>query len=193
MKQTDSDAIKSATSVYTYWFIDCVYYGFTSDLKFDFNYTDPDHEHVVEALIVADFTPLPPSTTVPPPTTTTKATTTTAKPTTTTTPTTTKPTTTTAPTTAKPTTATAVTTSVNPKVADANKNLVKREVSTKDPQKIMKKVNGTLVPYIGSFPYVCNGTEVTIDPRKTYGYFTDVIDVKGMFSCLWFGTILSLL
>lgn len=197
LKKTDADYVKSAPTILSYWFVDCVYYGFNQDLKFDFNYTDPDKTHVVEALIVADFTPLPPTTTVPPSTTTTKATTTTPKPTTTTT-TTTKPTTkTTTTTTSKPTTVTPVTTSVKPNVSTENpnavsmtvtsKHLVKREsvnpipVKTNSTSKIMVKINGTLVPYNGSFPYVCNSTQVTIDPKKAYGYFSEVIDVKGEF------------
>lgn len=193
MKKTDADYVKSAPSLLSYWFVDCVYYGFTQDLKFDFNYTDPDNIHVVEALVVADFTPLLPTTTVKP-STTTKATTTTSKPTTTT-PTTTKPTTKTTTTTSKPSTATTTikpnVTTVIPPVASISmttaQHLVKREVTFALPMKnstskVMVKVNGTLVPYNGSFPYICNNTQVTVDPTKSYGYFTEVIDVKGEFA-----------
>lgn len=185
LKQTDANYIKSAPTVLSYWFVDCVYYGFNNYLQFDFNYTDPDKTHVVEALVVADFTPLPPTTTVPP-STTTKATTTTPKPTTTPQPTTTK---TTPTTTSRPTTVTPSTTSVKPNVSTSvpSKHVVKREavnsvaVKSNSTSKIMVKVNGSLVPYNGSFPYVCNSTQVTIDPKKAYGYFSEVIDVKGKF------------
>lgn len=206
LKKTDADYIKSAPTVITYWFVDCVYYGLTNDMIFNFNYTDPDHTHMVEALVVADFTPLPPTTTIPPSTTTTKTTTT--KPTTTTpttpttkittttktTTTTTKTTTTTAKTTTKPTVVT-VKSTVQPNITTANsivgstgKSLVKREalpppkqvpVFNNSTSKVMVKVNGTLVPYNVSFPYVCNNTHVTIDPKKSYGYFAKEVVVKG--------------
>lgn len=194
IKQTDRDYIKNATSVFTYWFIDCTYYGITTDMKFLFNYTSPGDEHTVEALVMADFTPLPPTTTVPPSTTTTKSTTTTTKPTITTskpTSTTNKPNSTTTIATIKPnyvTTkkpnggTTTVSTSIGP--STAAKTLRKRSVDTKvstNVQKVMMVVNGTKVPYNVSFPYVCNGTQVATDSKKTYGYFFRKVQVRGKF------------
>lgn len=188
LKKTDANYIRTAPTVLSYWFVDCVYYGVNQDLSFNFNYNESDKTHTVETLILADFTPLPPTTTVPP-STTTKATTTTSKPTTTSTTTTTTTTTTKTSTTKTP--AVTTLTSLKPSVTTSkslmsNKNLVKREVDTGANVKnksstIMMKVNGTLVPYDGplKFPYVCNNTQVTIDPSMTYGYFSEVIDVKG--------------
>lgn len=190
VKETDWDYIKNATTLFTYWFIDCTYYGITTDMKFFFNYTSPGEEHTVEALLMADFTPLPPTTTVPPSTTTTKPTTTTSKPTTTTkNPNTTTPSTTINPnsvTTEKPNSVSSITmmasTSAGPNLAA--KMLRKRSTDTnvkvnavKAP-KIMMLVNGTKVPYNVSFPYVCNGTQVATDSKKTYGYFFREVQVK---------------
>lgn len=193
IKQTDRDYIKNATSVFTYWFVDCTYYGITTDMKFLFNYTSAGDEHTVEALVMADFTPLPPTTTVPPTTTTTKPSTTTSKPTTPTSKTTTttaKPNSTTTVTTVKPTVptgnpiniTTAVTTSVRPSVVA--KSLRRRSTDTNvdlNAPKIMTVVNGLKVPYNVSFPYVCNGTQVATDSKKSYGYFFRKVQVKGEF------------
>jgi hypothetical protein len=43
---------------------------------------------------------------------------------------------------------------------------------------IMVNINGTLQPYKGSFPFVCNSTQVATDSRKTYGYFFKKIKVR---------------
>ncbi|CAH0384173.1 unnamed protein product [Bemisia tabaci] len=81
----DHNFIKNATSLLTFWFIDCIYYGMTSNLEpFSFNYTKPDTKHHLETITIADFSPLPP-TTVAPPTTTPSPTTSTTTSTTTTT------------------------------------------------------------------------------------------------------------
>lgn len=188
LKSTDADLVKPARTL-TYWFIDCTYYGFRNDFIFPFNYTKPDETHFIEALVVADFTPLPP------PTTTT--TTTTARPSTTTIPT--KPTTTT--TTVKPNTTTTIPTTIKPitttpkattlaptfstqSITNVAKSIVKRDLNqnTTTTSNIKVNVNGTLVKYNGSFPYVCNSTAVATDPEKTYGYFFRKIEVKGKLS-----------
>ena len=220
IKESDRDYIKNAPTVLTYWFIDCTYYGITTDFKFPFNYTTPDEEHFVEALVLADFTPLPPTTTVPPSTTTTKPTsTTTTKPTSTTTTkptstTTTKPTSTTSKsttatptskttttfkpnsnttTTIKPNNTAVISTTIKPGSTSSGnmttKVLNKRSVPTNSldvinrvknvTPRIMVKVNGALVPYNGSFPFVCNGTQVATDSKKSYGYFYRLVNVKG--------------
>ncbi|XP_067007546.2 uncharacterized protein [Anabrus simplex] len=59
---------KNATSIFTYWFVDCVYYGYSTDFRFLFNYTEM-RSYNVEALVVASFDEIP-DTTVPPLTTT---------------------------------------------------------------------------------------------------------------------------
>ncbi|XP_044269601.1 uncharacterized protein LOC123014514 [Tribolium madens] len=160
LKPTDADFIKQAPSVLTYWFIDCVYYGFRKDFEFPFNYTQAEKEHLIEALVVADFSPPP-----PPPTTTTPTptTTTTIKPNSTTTSTTTP----------KPTTTTQKTTTKTP---PTNSTKVKRDVNSQS--KIMVNMNGTLQPYNGNFPFVCNGTQVATDIQKTYGYFFKNVKVR---------------
>lgn len=59
----------SATSVMTYWFVDCKFSGISNDFSFLKKYNKTDQEHTVEALIVAGFDPittLAPSTTVAP-------------------------------------------------------------------------------------------------------------------------------
>ncbi|XP_063920014.1 uncharacterized protein LOC135135010 isoform X2 [Zophobas morio] len=154
LKPTDADFIKRAPTVLTYWFVDCTYYGFRRDFIFPFNYTQAEQEHFVEALVVADFTPLPPPTTTTPSTTT--STTTTTKPTTTSKTTTTSTTTTPKPTTTKSSTVAPTTT------PPVNKTVGKRDVKQQT----------------GIFPFVCNSTQVVTDPRKTYGYFAKKIKVK---------------
>ncbi|CAG9829698.1 unnamed protein product [Diabrotica balteata] len=170
LKQSDADFIKTAPTIRTYWFVDCVYYGITNEFDFAHIYPDPYQNHTVEALVMADFTPLPTTTTTPPTTTTktTTTTTTTPKPSTTVS-TTTKPTTTT--TTLKPT---AITTT-------SNKPKVRRHITdpTIKPQSNIKIfVNNTLVPYNVSFPYVCNSSYVATDPKTFYGYFYKKFEAK---------------
>ncbi|KAJ8925122.1 hypothetical protein NQ315_001304 [Exocentrus adspersus] len=151
VKETDKEYIDKATTILTYWFVDCTYYGISSDFNFTFNYTVPEEEHEVEALVMADFTPLPPTTTT----------------------TTTPPSTTT--TTSKPTThAPNVTTTVRPTGSTATtirtgavtKTLIKRDVAS----------------YNSSFPFVCNGTQVATDSKKSYGHFYRKIHVKAPIS-----------
>ncbi|KAJ3616421.1 hypothetical protein MTP99_003113 [Tenebrio molitor] len=190
LKQSDADLVKQAPTVLTYWFVDCTYYGFMRGFQFPFNYTQADEEHFVEALVVADFTPLPPPPTTTAPTTT--STTTTTKPTTTksttTSTTTTKPTTTTtkstttSATTTTSTTTTSRTTTTTPPHKNVTAGVVKRSLDVQmvgnEMSHIMVNINGTLQPYKGSFPFVCNSTQVATDSRKTYGYFFKKIKVR---------------
>jgi hypothetical protein len=190
LKQSDADLVKLAPTVLTYWFVDCTYYGFMRGFQFPFNYTQADEEHFVEALVVADFTPLPPPPTTTAPTTT--STTTTTKPTTTksttTSTTTTKPTTTTtkstttSATTTTSTTTTSRTTTTTPPHKNVTAGVVKRSLDVQmvgnETSHIMVNINGTLQPYKGSFPFVCNSTQVATDSRKTYGYFFKKIKVR---------------
>lgn len=207
LKGTDADYIKRAPTVLTYWFIDCTYYGYTDNLTFQFNFPVAEKKHHIEALVVADFTPLPP------PTTTTIAPPTTFKPNTTTIPpkTTTAPsnitTTSTKPTTITTTKPTVVTTTpsnsktikpnnVTSAVDTAQKSVLASEGSLKafrnkrDTQvesvnnstKLKMMVNGTIKKYddhFGEFPYVCNGSRIAADVNKTYGYFSRTVIVKG--------------
>lgn len=72
LTKSDEEYINStATSIFTYWFVDCVYYGFTNDFTYTFRYPDIEKKHQIEALVVAGFepitTPAPPTTTTPAP------------------------------------------------------------------------------------------------------------------------------
>lgn len=160
VKETDWNFIKTAPTIATFWFIDCVYYGFSNNFSYVTNYTTAEEVHLVEALIVADFTPLPPPTTLPPSTTTT------IKPTAA--PTTTSPVTTTKPI-KKPVNDTISLKHVRRSIPENNHNATSNI-------KVYK--NGTLVPYEGYFPYVCNSTKIATDPQKSYGYFRKTFTVK---------------
>lgn len=176
----------NATSVITYWFVDCVYYGPTNDFKFDHNYTVPEKEHTIEALVVAGYEPI---TTPAPSTTTTIATTTSAHTTSSTAAPTTKPSTTTL----KPKNVTAATTVAAGNMYLHSVNLVsskrQKRAASYNNGTIMVKANGTLVPYNGSFPFVCLNNTVPPDPSKTYGYFSKTVQVKGKYffasRCWW--------
>lgn len=181
----------NATSILTYWFIDCTYYGMTTNFTFSYKYDQPGTEHVMEALIVAGFEPI----TTPAPTTTT-TTTTTPKPTstttTTTTTTTTKPTTTisttkapTTLTTPNPTTVTINnpdSSSVSTADNTIHKDKVKREIQNGSSNLI--NMNGSIihVDENNTFPFVClNQTNIAPDPKKVYGYFSRRMIVKGIY------------
>lgn len=186
LNASDAEYINTtATSVLTYWFVDCVYYGVTDDYTFSLNYPDVDKKHRVEALVIAGYDPITtpaPSTTVAPTTTTT---TTTKKPTVTTT--TIAPTTSTS--TVKPNVTTSSTTTIKPQF---NVNLVANSIDTQEKRLkravignigehkgVMVRVNGTLVPYNGSFPFVClSNNSVAPDVNKTYGYFSRKFTVR---------------
>lgn len=54
--EADSQLLKdNATSVLTYWFIDCVFYGYTDDYSFNYKFSDAGKEHNVDALVVASY------------------------------------------------------------------------------------------------------------------------------------------
>lgn len=162
---TDADEAyltKNATSVITYWFVNCIYYGASSDLSFHYNYTKSEKTNV-EALVVAGFEPLPPppTTTTPAPTTTTTTTTTSAPPHNTTTTTTTT-------TTVKPTT--------TPTTLAPSSNVTSQLAIIHPDLKL-----GSNVSQIPILPYVClNTSMIAPDPKKLYGYFSKEISVKGL-------------
>uniref|UniRef100_A0A1B6FUN1 PKD domain-containing protein n=1 Tax=Cuerna arida TaxID=1464854 RepID=A0A1B6FUN1_9HEMI len=145
---------KHATSIQTFWFVDCIYYGATSDLSFRYNYSDAaDKTRSIEALVVASFDPIPPPTTTPAPTTT--STTTTLAP----------------PTTANPQTTTTTKMMTTTIVATPSNNI------TAVVQPNLKM--GTNVSEIPILPYVCLNTSIVPpDPKKTYGYFSSKVNVK---------------
>ncbi|KAL3284247.1 hypothetical protein HHI36_018410 [Cryptolaemus montrouzieri] len=201
----DAKYISNATSITTFWFIDCIYYGPTNDGKFSHIFPVSGEEHTLDVLMIADFNPPP-----PPPTTTT-STTTTIKPTSI--KTTVKPNMTSE----IPTTSLSVQVPASMSTAGLNitsktlvssnsnlKILQKRSVNVSSEaedkkQNIKVNVNGTLVSYKGNFPYVCNGT-VAEDQNMSYGYFSrkiiakapiSSVDVKGN-NWLQHGDILTL-
>lgn len=159
LKESDQTYLREyAASVVAYWFVDCIYFGATSDLTFQFNYTTAANlDMQVEALVIASFekpppptttapptTPLPPSTTVSPNSTTLNTSTTTVS-----------------------TTTTIATTTVKP--SNNITNLVQPNL------KLCSNVSE--IPIL---PYVCLNTSIVPpDPKKTYGYFAKKIKVKG--------------
>lgn len=163
MHKGDYDFImKNATSISTYWFIDCKYYGQTNDFTFAYNFTSPDTMHEIGALVIASYAPLITTTTAPPTTTTTVVpanVTTIASNTTTTNPngtvtTTSSPTTVTTikPTTVKPTTTTAAILTNASAIDAANMSL----------------------------PYICSNASLILpNPNNTYGYFQKKINIRG--------------
>ncbi|XP_058791521.1 uncharacterized protein LOC131664447 [Phymastichus coffea] len=164
LRQGDYDYITStATSILTYWFIDCKPFNYTTDMKFNYNFTKPSEFHTIQALVIASYDQ-PVTTTIAPTTTTSTTsspvnltipvpsnsnssiittTTTTAITTTTTTPTTTTITT------AKPT----------------------------------ESSNETAVLGNLTFPFVCGSTIIPIT-NKTYGYFQKEVNTRAPISKL---------
>ncbi|XP_031787515.1 A-agglutinin anchorage subunit isoform X2 [Nasonia vitripennis] len=168
LRKGDLDYItKAATSITTYWFVDCKAYNQTNDFTFVHNFTNPKSFHTIEALVVASFEP-PTTTTVAPTTTSTTPSPvpTTPKPsnntdtnstTTTTTTTTTTPTPTTTPT--LPTTT----------IAPRNSTVL----------------SNATVPLLANatFPYICNSI-LDPKPNTTYGYFQREVKIRAPISKL---------
>ncbi|PNF42397.1 hypothetical protein B7P43_G02554 [Cryptotermes secundus] len=176
----------SATSILTYWFVDCIYYGQTPGYVFNFNYTQPGKMHHVEALVVASYEP--PITTTTPTTTTTSTTTTPISPNTTAVPPSMKTTTTVFPTTR--TASSTVTTAAPGKnnTFEINSNEISSAMHMFPvqnssvmpvPAPAVNQPNRTLANYTFFVPYVClNSSIVPPDPNKTYGYFHRRLVVK---------------
>lgn len=172
LTKPDAAYISNATSITSYWFIDCIYYGPIEGMSFTKHFLTADETHEVEVLVVADFTPLPPK---PVPTTTIRPNVTTVSPNVTTT--------------IKPNVTIPVhnkndkltlSTTITPPVTPWWLSTNKWEITSRNESHQLIKVNigGKLVKYNGSFPYVCNGTNIAIDDNKTYGYFSSKISTK---------------
>lgn len=164
LKAPDTAFLKqNATSIVTYWFVDCIYYGATSDLTFIYNYTNAiDQERHLEALVVASFEkPSPPTTTMAPMTTTTlPPSTTTGSPNGTTTMSTTTP---------KPT--------VPPTTAAITTVLPSNNITAIVQPNVQLGSNASVIPIL---PYVCLNTSIVpLDPKKTYGYFSKKVKIRG--------------
>jgi hypothetical protein len=181
---------QSATSVLTYWFVDCIFYGQTPGYIFNFNYTQPGKTHHVEALVIASFEP--PTTTTSTSTTSTTPTPPTAYPNTTvvTSPST-KATTTDFSTTSTAATTIATTTPSKNITYEINSNEVSSVMQMFPVQDTnvtpvvapaVNKSNGTVLNNTVFVPYVClNSSIVLPDPNKTYGYFHRRVSVKGKY------------
>lgn len=157
IRKGDLDYLMNATRVSVYWFIDCKYYGQTSDLYFVYNFTSPDTSHIVEALVIASYDSLITTTVFP---TTTAITTTTISPN---------------------------MTVPNTTVSSINSTeLVTTTMSSYTMSSITTPVPliNTLNPSIASvnnvsLPYICsNSSIIPPEPNKTYGHFIKKIDIR---------------
>ncbi|KAG8223482.1 hypothetical protein J437_LFUL001976 [Ladona fulva] len=160
LSSPDFEYISRAPQVYSFWYVDCVYYGFSEGYDFTFNYPLEEKTHNVEVLMMVSFEPLP---TPEPSTTTTVAPTTTGAPNSTTT---TTPTTTTAASTTTTSTSTTSPTTTMMKNMNAKGALMTKQLLTTN--------------LIADVPYICmNSSIIPPDPKKTYGYFSRQLEVKG--------------
>ena len=160
IRKGDMDYLMKATSVLIYWFIDCKYFGQTSDLSFLYNFTIPDTSHILEALVVASYD-LP-------------TTTTTALPIITTTP---------SNATVPNITISNITIEQMVTTTISSDNLSIKPVSTSTiipaPLNDATNISISNVNNI-SLPYICsNSSIIPPDPNKTYGHFIKKIDVRG--------------
>lgn len=65
------------------------------------------------------------------------------------------------------------------------KSRKKRDAQESSGSEIKVNKDGKLVPYNGSFPFVCvNNSMVPLDKNKVYGYFSKDYTVKGLFNIL---------
>lgn len=157
IRKGDYDFIKeNATSVSTYWFIDCQNYGQTNDLNFVYNFTNVDVSHGIAALVVASYEPIQT-------TTTTVATTVPSLNSTSNT------------TLINANTSLALSTTTISPTTVSHINTTQATSMTNAPA-----INSTMPNHSNiSFPYVCLNTSIIPpDPNKTYGYFTKQIFVK---------------
>lgn len=80
LRKGDYDYVAAkATSISTFWFVDCGFFGQTTNFTFNYNFNQPNTTHVVEALVIASFDP-PVTTTTIAPTTAAPSTSTTLNP-----------------------------------------------------------------------------------------------------------------
>ncbi|EGI68417.1 hypothetical protein G5I_02930, partial [Acromyrmex echinatior] len=156
LRKGDYDFImQKATTILTYWFIDCKYYGQTNDFAFVYNFTSPGITYEVGALVIASYDP-PTTTTIAPTTTVAPVNVTTVAPNITTTK-------------SNGTLVTVITlpitvTSVKPPM----KSTIALPINT-----------STIEPTNISLPYICSNTSlIPPDPKKTYGYFYKKIHVR---------------
>ncbi|XP_012271533.1 uncharacterized protein LOC105694949 isoform X2 [Orussus abietinus] len=153
----------NATSISTFWFVDCKFYGQSENFSFGYNFTIPNTSHTIEALVIASFDP-PPLTTVAPVTTST----------------------TTIPTSSSmappvPINSTKLNTTSTP---NETTPATRTTSTTVKPMSSSTPMTNS-IPEMGnlSFPYVClNSSIIPPDPNKTYGYFVRKVDVRAPIS-----------
>ncbi|XP_012251514.2 uncharacterized protein LOC105683477 [Athalia rosae] len=155
LRKGDYDYIAhKATSISTFWFVDCKFFGQSPNFTFTYNFTEPDKTHVVEALIVASYEP--------PVTTTTLAPTTVAPPTTT----------------LNPNTST-----IMPNISTTKPPITVITPATVVTESNTNPTVAPLANHSFPFVCL-NSSIISPDPNKTYGYFTKEIKVKAPISNL---------
>lgn len=162
---------QSASSIIVHWFVDCIYQGNTTSYSFSSNYTQPETQHEVLGIVVANIGPPPQPTPTPVPTTTASPNTTTTTAATTTT-TAAATTTTTAAPAAVNTTAAANSTTANLITSSTPKTL-----KLDSPHNIINS----------NFTSECQNKKnldlllsaVQLKNKQKYGYFSRSILVKG--------------
>lgn len=200
LKDSDAAYLRSnASSVLSYWFVDCVYYGVTDDLSFGLNYTGKaGEEKYVESFVVASHElPTPPP---PPPTTSTTPSNVTEK-------TSVQPTTPVPPAASSSSTsaassnntaatstassATPATTTIPnpPTKATSGDNAHDTNSNSTDshPKKIpdvyknITLVQGKNYSNDQDFPYICSNSSAIMPPdgKESYGYFKRKLEIRG--------------
>lgn len=156
IRKGDLDFIREkATSVSTYWFIDCQYYGQTNDFNFTYNFTNSNVTHGIEALVIASFEPVETTTAIPL--------------------TTTLPSNTTSNTSVTNTTGSNVPISSVSSTTIGVTSTTAATLLTTTPAIKSTAISTSNI----SFPYVClNSSVIPPDPSKTYGYFKKEINVR---------------
>ncbi|KAI4487049.1 hypothetical protein M0802_012072 [Mischocyttarus mexicanus] len=159
IRKGDYNFIKeNATSVSTYWFIDCQNYGQTNDLNFSYNFTNFDVSHGIAALVIASYEPIETTTT------------------------------TTVATTVPFINSTSNTSLININASTTLSTTTISPTTILSPINTTQSTLITNAPTINStmpnrnnisFPYVCLNTSIVLpDPNKTYGYFMKQISVR---------------
>lgn len=191
---------KTATSVNTYWFVDCELYAVTQNYSLDMNYSVANKELLLDAVTIISYDPI----TTPAPPTTTSTTTTTVKPPVTTTATTTvKPNVTTTVTPTPKSVATNVSSSGNISVVSVSNNSIsKREaIPVSQPSQITPVNNATTNKNVTivdkgvytvinkthrgpiridkDFPFICATKTFTgLEKNESHGYYSRKIVTK---------------
>ncbi|XP_012148190.1 uncharacterized protein LOC100879796 isoform X2 [Megachile rotundata] len=169
IRKGDLDYLMNATSVSIYWFIDCKYYGQTSDFYFLYNFTIPDRSHIVEALVLASYDPIT-TTTVSP----------TTVPVSTVSPNATVPNTTVSNITVSNIAVSNITTTELVTTVTPNNYATSNIINVTSPIPFIDTSNTSMATVNNiSLPYICSNSSMILpDPNKTYGHFIKKIDIR---------------